>query len=213
MIGSATPSLTPKNWFNHYNIYKTVYCRSRNDGLAKCSEQCACIFDPSCDMNTVTYDCSNDWCVNWIDCSTSKSYFENYMTGGNSFHGDPFTRSACLNYCTLAYEYNGDRTAAAAGLSTETPRREQAIEWDRVVAHHRDWRRRIEPQPYVALNPSALPAESIAAGNAVKSEELWARRSRPWIARTRASTWTRTTGASRQAPSARSAGVGPADWR
>ena len=161
----------PKNWFIQSAIYKTGACGSRNDGLAKCSEQCACIFDPSCDMNTVTYDC-HDWCVEGIGCSKIKSDFENYMTGYWSFHGDPLTRSTCLNYCTLAYEYNGDRTAAAAGLSTETPRREQAFEWDRVVAHHRDWRRRIEPQPYVALNPSALLAESIAAGNAVKSEEF-----------------------------------------
>ena len=30
----------------------------------------------------------------------------------------------------------------------------------------------IEPPPYVALNPSTLLAESIAAGNAVKSEEF-----------------------------------------
>ena len=161
----------PRNWFGPNSIYKSYACVSRNDGLAKCREQCACIFDTSCDMNTVTYHC-NDWCVRNLACSTDKSYFENYIMGDSTFYDYPFTRSACLNYCTVAYEYNGDKTAAAAGLSTETPTREEAIEWDRVVAHHRDWRSMIESPPYVALNPSTLLAESIAAGNAVKSEEF-----------------------------------------
>ena len=70
----------PRNWFGPNSIYKSYACASRNDGLAKCREQCACIFDTSCDMKTVTYHC-NDWCVRNLACSTDKSYFENYIMG------------------------------------------------------------------------------------------------------------------------------------
>jgi len=162
----------PNNWFVGNGVYMTNACDSRNDGLAKCREQCACMFEPSCDTNTVTYQC-NDWCVRGVSCSNTcgGTTCSSYINPPATFLGGPFTRNTCLDYCTLAYEYNGNRNAAATALSTETPTRDEAIEWDRVVAYHRNWRSLIELQPYAPLDPSALLAESIAAGNAVKSKE------------------------------------------
>ena len=83
---------------------------------------------------------------------------ENYIMGDSTFYDYPFTRSACLNYCTVAYEYNGDRSAASAGLSSETPTQEEAIEWDRVVRPPPRLEEHDKTAAVVALNPSTLLA-------------------------------------------------------
>ena len=60
-----------------------------------------------------------------------------------------------------------DTSAAAAGSG-----RTQAFDWDLVVAHHSKWRNEIVIPPYYSVSLVATIGESLAAGNAVKSEEF-----------------------------------------
>ena len=50
--------------------------------------------------------------------------------------------------------------------------REKAFDWDLVVAHHSKWRNEIVIPPYYSVSRVATIGESLAAGNAVKSEEF-----------------------------------------
>ena len=59
-------------------------------------------------------------------------------------------------------------TSAAAARSG----REKAFDWDLVVAHHSKWRNEIVIPPYYSVSRVATIGESLAAGNAVKSEEF-----------------------------------------
>ena len=59
-------------------------------------------------------------------------------------------------------------TSAAAARSG----REKAFDWDLVVAHHSNWRNEIVLPPNYSVSRVATIGESLAAGNAVKSEEF-----------------------------------------
>ena len=86
------------------------------------------------------------------------------------------TLEVCHAYCDLAYVHAGDKTAAtaasAAAAAAAGSGREKAFDWDLVVAHHSKWRNEIVIPPYYSVSRVATIGESLAAGNAVKSEEF-----------------------------------------
>jgi len=84
------------------------------------------------------------------------------------------TLEVCHAYCDLAYVHAGDKTAAtaSAAAAADGSGREKAFDWDLVVAHHSKWRNEIVIPPYYVVSRVATIGESLAAGNAVKSEEF-----------------------------------------
>ena len=133
-------------------------------GVSQCKAECDCTFDSGCTKGSggvCGYDC------------TGACYCNCAGAGGWANAG---TLERCHAYCDLAYVHVGDKTAAtaaaAAAAAAARSGREKAFDWDLVVAHHSKWRNEIAIPPYYSVSLVATIGESLAAGNAVKSEEF-----------------------------------------
>ena len=138
-------------------------CASLPDGgVAKCKAECDCAFDIHCSRESAG-PCGYD-CTGMCGCHCPGS-------GGWANAG---TLEVCHAYCDLAYVHAGDKTAATASAAAAAAGsgREKAFDWDLVVAHHSKWRNEIVIPPYYVVSRVATIGESLAAGNAVKSEEF-----------------------------------------
>ena len=138
-------------------------CASLPDGgVAKCKAECDCAFDIHCSRESAG-PCGYD-CTGMCGCHCPGS-------GGWANAG---TLEVCHAYCDLAYVHAGDKTAATASAAAAAAGsgREKAFDWDLVVAHHSKWRNEIVIPPYYSVSRVATIGESLAAGNAVKSEEF-----------------------------------------
>jgi len=140
-------------------------CASLPDGgVSQCKAECDCTFDSGCTKGSggvCGYDCTGA-----CHCGCA---------GGGGW-ANAGTLEVCHAYCDLAYVHVGDKTAAtaasAAAAVAARSGREKAFDWDLVVAHHSKWRNEIVIPPYYSVSRVATIGESLAAGNAVKSEEF-----------------------------------------
>jgi hypothetical protein len=138
-------------------------------GVSQCKAECDCMFDSGCTKGSggvCGYDC------------TGACYC--HCPGGGGW-ANAGTLEVCHAYCDLAYVHAGDKTAATAAAAAAAlaaaavaarSGREKAFDWDLVVAHHSKWRNEIVIPPYYSVSRVATIGESLAAGNAVKSEEF-----------------------------------------